>query len=269
MNNKGLQSKKTDLQLSPNDDADIKSRRKMESLPSGVFLIEDVLEIKGSGALTFVMCDMWLIQLFELETGELSFMNGADHIRPDSKRFGIFYPPFAIVRTCFKDARGCWTGLVANKALPEKFMTVPMMFETDFTESLQSVKQVEEILNSCRNRQSIEINSKLSLLSVKAKRLIGENYLAHPSIARIAAQLGVTHEHLSRRFKHDFGLSPSAYCHQVRIAAATFRLAKGEKIADVSEDVGYNELSRFYKQFRKATKSTPGYCQAPEKRNRA
>ncbi|MCA1638096.1 MAG: AraC family transcriptional regulator, partial [Acidobacteria bacterium] len=75
------------------------------------------------------------------------------------------------------------------------------------------------------------------------------------------------HPHLTRQFNSDFGISPSAYCHQMRITDATFRLAKGEEIIDISQDVGYNDLSNFYKQFRKARAQTPGYCRAPNKRN--
>lgn len=264
MNNKTLRSNKLDLQLNLRDGADIQSRRKMELSAGGAFLIEDVVEIKGAGAMTFVMCDAWLFELFELEAGEYSFMSGVECVRPRRKRFGTFYPPFAIMRVCVEDVRGRWAGMAATTALNEKFMAAPMLFETDFTEAPKSVGQVEEILNSSYHRQSIEMNPTPSLLSMKAKRLIDENYLIHPSISKLAARLGVTHAHLTRQFKRDFGLSPSAYCHQLRIADATFRLAKGEEIIAISQDVGYNDLSRFYKQFRKATTKTPGYCQAPK-----
>ena len=91
--------------------------------------------------------------------------------------------------------------------------------------------------------------------------LLGSNYLVHPSIARIAARLNVTHAHLSRQFKRDFGMSPSAYLHQLRLADAPLRLARGEEIVNVSMEVGYNVLSRFYKQFRKNTSTSPGACQ--------
>ena len=87
-----------------------------------------------------------------------------------------------------------------------------------------------------------------------------ENYLVYPSIARIADRLKVSHEHLSRQFKKDYALTPSAYLHKLRVAEATFRLALGEEIVDISLDVGYNDLSRFYKQFRKATRTSPAVC---------
>ena len=253
--------KETDLQ------SNIQSNRKMELSTEGAFVIEDVLEFNGSGAMTFVMCDVWLIELFELEAGELYYMKGGEPVRPNRKRFGIFYPPFTIMRVCYKDVRGLWKGMAAAEPLPEKLIASPMIFETDFNQPLKSIAQVIEILKTSYNRQSIEMNPTPSLLSIKARKLIDENYLIRPSIARIAARLGVTHAHLTRQFKRDFGLSPNVYCNQLSIADATFRLARGEEIINVSQDVGYNDLSRFYKQFNKATTKTPGYCQSPKKRN--
>ena len=55
--------------------------------------------------------------------------------------------------------------------------------------------------------------------------------------------------------------SPSSYLHKLRLADAPLRLARGEQIVNVSLDAGYNDLSRFYKQFRKTTKTSPGVCQ--------
>ncbi|HLM60920.1 MAG TPA: AraC family transcriptional regulator [Pyrinomonadaceae bacterium] len=256
-----------DLQLNPDDGADVNARRKLELLSSGAFLIEDDVKIKSSRNITFMMCEAWLLGLFELKTGNYSFMRGGEQVHPKTRHFGIFYPPFAIMRVCVEDIRGHWAGMAATIRLPEKFMAVPILFETTFTAPPKSVEQVEEILNSSYNRQSIELNPMPSLLSIQVKRLIDENYLALPSIAGIASRLGVTHAHLTRQFKSDFGLSPSAYSHQMRITDATFRLARGEEIIDIAQDVGYNDLSNFYKQFRKAKAQTPGYCRAPKKRN--
>jgi AraC-like DNA-binding protein len=64
-------------------------------------------------------------------------------------------------------------------------------------------------------------------------------------------------------------MTPSAYLRQLRVADATFRLSKGEPIIEVSGDVGYNDLSRFYKQFRRQTTKTPGFCQTLLKSRRA
>ncbi|MFN2392415.1 MAG: hypothetical protein ABR566_10660, partial [Pyrinomonadaceae bacterium] len=61
-----------DLQLILNDSAHVKARRKLELLSSGAFLIEDDVKIKGSHYITFMMCEAWLLELFELEAGHYS-----------------------------------------------------------------------------------------------------------------------------------------------------------------------------------------------------
>lgn len=236
------------------------ARRKTKFLPDGSYLFEDKLEVKGTLTAKVITCAAWLLELYELQSGELFFISGEAHVRPRTKCFGVFYPPFTISQFCFKNTRGHLVGVAATASLPAELMTVPVVFETSFLELPSGAAQVIEIVRSGKSRQAIAMNPKPSLLSLKAKKLIDVNYLAYPSIARVAARLNVTHEHLSRQFKRDFQLSPSNYLRQLRVADAPLRLARGEEIINVSQDVGYNDLSRFYKQFRKTTNTSPGAC---------
>ena len=104
------------------------------------------------------------------------------------------------------------------------------------------------------------LNPSPSSLALETKRLVDEQYLNNPAIAGIATKVGVSHEHLSRTFKKEFGLSPRNYLHKLRVADAALFLASGEEIINVSQHVGYNDLSRFYTQFRKTTYTSPGVC---------
>jgi AraC-like DNA-binding protein len=38
------------------------------------------------------------------------------------------------------------------------------------------------------------------------------------------------------------------------------RLSQGEKILDVGYEVGFNDTTRFYEDFRKVTGTSPGKC---------
>jgi len=246
----------------------IVTRRKTDFLPDGAYFFEEELNVEGVFTAKIITCKAWLIEFYDLNAGEIYFLKGEKQIRPDTKHFGVFYPPFTISQVGFKNPEGSLRGIAAIESLPEKFLSAPIMFETALTKSPESVKDVAEILDSAKSPQTIEINPKPSLLSLRAKRLIDENYLVYPAIARVADKIGVTHEHLSRQFKRDYGLSPSAYLHQLRLADAPLKLANGEEIINVSQDVGYNDLSRFYKQFQKNTKTSPGVCQTMMKPNR-
>lgn len=235
------------------------ARRRAELLPDGAYLFEDELAVKGLVTTTIITCSAWLLELYELRTGEVFLSSGKARIHPGAQRFGVFYAPFSITQLSLNNSQGRFWGVASTQQLPAEFRT-PVIFAVDSIAAPASVNQVIEILASASNRQSIDLSPGASELSRKAKTLIDENHLAYPSIARIAERLGVSHAHLSRRFKSDFGMSPSDYFRRLRVADAPLRLARGEEIISVSEDVGYNDLSRFYKQFRKTTNTSPGAC---------
>ncbi len=232
----------------------------MKLLPDGAYAIGGEISIPGEGVSPFVVGAGWLLEVMELKSGEYFFFSDGEKVPLRSKRFGIFYPPFSLVKLRVKDLKGKFTGIGGFTDVPAAFPKEALIFETDFAGQFTGSEQALEILHASRNKTSIAINTKPSLLSIGAKRLIDENYQVFPSITRIAARLKVSPEHLSRQFKRDYELNPSSYLHQVRLAEATFKLSIGEEIAAISYDVGYNDLSRFYKQFRKATKTSPANC---------
>jgi AraC-like DNA-binding protein len=232
----------------------------MHTRSDGLFFFSDSIEIAGSGSSFFVFGAAWLLEILDLSTGEYFFESDGGEVRPRGRCFGIYYPPFTMVRGSASDIKGRVEGIGAVTAPPEGLPNAPVIFETNFKGPFTHSAQAAEVFRASSEIQSIEFNSKASLLSLKAKKLIDENYQIHPSIARIAARLEVSPEHLSRQFKRDFEMSPSGYLHKLRVAEATHKLSLGEEIIDISMDVGYNDLSRFYKQFRKATKTSPGDC---------
>jgi len=243
---------------------DLPERRKTENLAGGLYYFEDELQINGALEARVVTAAGWLLEIPEIEAGEISFFVDDREIRPRFSRPAIFYPPFSITRPSFRNVRANLKGIAGTGALPEKFAGKAFVFAAGAARFPKSAAAVVEFLDARRDFLMVEAHPNASLLSLRAKRLIDENYRAFPSIARVAARLEVSHEHLTRQFKRDFRCSPSAYLHQLRIADAAFRLARGEPIIDVSGEVGYNDLSRFYKQFRKSTARAPGFCKAPK-----
>lgn len=238
--------------------ATLPGRLRTEFLSDGAYLFHDELS-GGMLDATVITCAAWLLELYELKSGDAAFEVGTKKVRPTSNCFGVFYPPFSLTRPCFKNPQGQLIGIAASSDLPAELLSPPVVFDTAFCSPGSALEAISLVRNGA-NRQPIDPCAAASSLSVKAKRLIDENYLAYPSIARIAERVGVSHAHLSRQFKGDFDMSPSEYFRRLRVADAPLRLARGEEIVNVSLDVGYNDLSRFYKQFRKTTNSSPGSC---------
>ncbi len=237
----------------------------MELLPDGSFSISDTLDIAGEGISPFAIGAGWLLEIISVRSGELYFVRDDEEIRPRSRRFGIFYPPFSIVRMAVRELKAGLMGVGAIKPI-DGLPDFPLIFDTDFDGPISIGTDAIRILAAAPEKHLIELNSKPSLISIRAKRMIDENYHIYPSIARVAARLNVTHAHLSRQFKRDYEMSPSNYLHRLRMAEATYKLMKGEEIIEVSADVGYNDLSRFYKQFRKSTRTSPAACRDSSER---
>ena len=234
------------------------ARRRAALLSDDSYLFEDELP-EGLIDATVITCSAWLLELYELESGAVGFVVDTKQVRSANKCFGVLYPPFSLTRLSFQNPRGHVIGIAGSQDLPDELLVSPILFDTSFV-SPNSAAAAIDVIRAGTNRQSVDAFPFASLLSQNAKQLIDENHLAYPSIARIAQRLGISHAHLSRQFKKDFGMSPSEYLRKLRVADAPLRLARGEEIINVSFDVGYNDLSRFYKQFRKTTNTSPGVC---------
>jgi AraC-like DNA-binding protein len=240
--------------------AALPSRLRTSLLSDGTYLFEDELA-EGVLEVAVITCSAWLLELYELKSGSVGFVVDTKKVRPAHNCFGVLYPPFSLTRVSFQNPRGRVIGIAGSVDLPAEFLSSPLLFNTSFV-SMGSAAAAIDLIRAGTNRHSVKACPSASLLSQKAKRLIDENHLAYPSIARIAQRVGVSHAHLSRQFRKDFGMSPSEYLRKLRVADAPLRLARGEEIINVSFDVGYNDLSRFYKQFRKTTNTSPGVCKS-------
>jgi AraC-like DNA-binding protein len=231
----------------------------MRILDDGSCPFHDRLEIRGEGRGPFTVGAAWLVEVFSIESGEFFFVNDQMDLRSATSRFAVYYSPFSIVETITSRLTADVFGTGAFKVFPG-LPDEPLMFETDRLEPFKSASDAVEFVRTAADPIPITVNRSPAPLSLAAKKIIDQNYSESFSIASVAKRLDVSHAHLSRQFRHDFHLSPKEYVHHLRAAEARYMLQKGERIIDVSEDVGYGDLTRFYKQFRKRMNSTPGRC---------
>jgi AraC-like DNA-binding protein len=99
-------------------------------------------------------------------------------------------------------------------------------------------------------------------LAAAAKRCLDERCESTIRMAEVARSVGTSAATLSRVFKRELGLSPLLYRHHVQMMASIVALCRGKSIIDTAFDVGFSDLGRFYKQFRKLMKATPAAYRA-------
>lgn len=92
----------------------------------------------------------------------------------------------------------------------------------------------------------------------EAVKLLSENLQEPPSVADIAAHLGVSPRHVERIFKQATGKSPSLYFRQLRMEAARqIVLYSNDHLREVAGSVGYGSVQVFTKHYRAAFGLSP------------
>jgi AraC-like DNA-binding protein len=239
----------------------VRARRKVETLPGGLVWIEEEMEVEGRLEGCIVSGGGWLFELHSLSAGEIYYVQDGARVRVEARRFGLLYAPHSITEIVLEDVRSFWVGVAAAGRVPHGRESRPVLVEVEERAHASNPLEVLEALTATRASRPIERCTRPSPLSLKTKRALDESYCdPDSSIAQIAARLKVSHSHLTRQFKRDYGMPPLLYRDQLRASDAMLRLSRGEKIIEVSGDVGYNDLGRFYKQFRKLTHASPGSC---------
>lgn len=77
-------------------------------------------------------------------------------------------------------------------------------------------------------------------------------------VSRLAASLGVTRQHLARRFAEHVGVTPKTFCRVVRLWSV-LRSTNGGRVnwAALAADLGYSDQSHLVAEFRSLTGLTP------------
>jgi AraC-like DNA-binding protein len=88
--------------------------------------------------------------------------------------------------------------------------------------------------------------------------LIQQRYWDQLSLGELARHVGMSRHRLSHRFREVLGVTFRGYLLQVRLERAKALLAAGHhSITEVAHDVGFGDLPRFDKMFKRYTGVTP------------
>jgi AraC-like DNA-binding protein len=222
----------------------------IKQLEDGSFWIQGELSTPPAGIQgPMIIGAGWMLEMVRVNGGK--------------RTFGLFLAPFGIVEFDIPEFREIgkaeFVGL-SRTDNPPHWLQASTLFDMKQTALPESPKELLGLFARPLPGTPIEAAPEVSALSAKAKRRICETYREGIPISEIARELGVSHAHLTRQFKRDFGFTPISYRHRLRASDATGRLFRGDDILDVGQEVGFNDTSRFYKDFRKITGTSPGKC---------
>jgi AraC-like DNA-binding protein len=108
-------------------------------------------------------------------------------------------------------------------------------------------------------RLEISANPHKSEVVDKIKENIQENYKKEISLDHLAQFVGHSKNYLCKTFKENTGMTINLYLNKVRIdKAAELLVNTNLDIAEISHDVGYNNIYHFIKTFKKIVGTSPG-----------
>jgi AraC-like DNA-binding protein len=198
--------------------------------------------------------------------GRLAYLQGRARIAVP-KRFAIFLPPFTVVQAALERCDVSTVGVAFRPPPAPGLPSAPVLIPFDEAPVPATPEEVIRLVREAHDTVDIGRTSNPLPLAMHAKSIVDSEYGASLTIAAVARRLRTSSAVLSRSFRQTYGIPPIRYRHHVRIMDALLRLADGELPIAVSQDVGFEDLSRFYKILRQVACAPPGIYRPHRSRN--
>lgn len=247
-------SEESDFTMALPGGGSLHAHRRVRPLPEGLTWIEEQMEVDGVLSGAFATGPGWIFELHTVAAGSVSFLQDGVSVPIVQPRFGLLYAPYSITELRFENVKTSWVGVAGQSAAGGESLVI----DVDAEARPATPAELLAMIGARCEARSVERCPRPSPAVRKAKAALDDSYRSTPSIASLAARIGVSHPHLTREFKRELGMTPMAYRHALRASEAAGRLSQGESIVDVAGSVGYEDLGRFYKSFRKALHAAPG-----------
>lgn len=230
--------------------------RRVVQIAHGLLRIEQDLQLSRPVVGTDASGPVCVIAHVRVARGSVVYLRGTVRITAP-RSFTLILPPFTIVQASL-DARAVKSIAVVFRPLASDPLPMqPVMFPSD-ADGVPDTRAVLLLLRTAGDATDVGRPVDPSPTAANTKAIIDAEYGMPLDIGAMARRLVVSPAALSRRFKQAYGVPPVRYRHHVRVMDALARLAAGEAPAEVFQDVGFDDLSRFYKIFRKVACGAPG-----------
>lgn len=176
----------------------------------------------------------------------------------------FFIPAHSIVRWQLPAGVLTWQALISTKKIGSPFVE-PMALAADIRlDEVTSEETVEAWLKLAKPLGKIGVALSHSVIAEKTKLWIDEHFQSETKISDIASTLGVSNAYVTKEFKKSFGMSPLEYRNKKRIYKAMQLYMFQNNIANkvVAHEVGFNEYSRFTKNFHHMMNASPSEFKA-------
>lgn len=207
---------------------------------------------------SIVSSNQWIFARVAKQKGTIFFSR--KNREPESVITGDFFDlvlsPFSLVEIHTADAEFTARGfLLTDLEMPENLPAIICATDQPFPMNKVDLKS---LMARATDTRFVHIVPNSTVVE-KARQYIDSNYMKAPSLFDVADELDIAPSSLSRAFRRELGLPPLRYRHKLQIMDAVSQLSGGKPIANVAMEVGFADLSRFYKIFKSLMHLAPGH----------
>ncbi|OMH38892.1 helix-turn-helix domain-containing protein [Motiliproteus sp. MSK22-1] len=150
--------------------------------------------------------------------------------------------------------------VITVTSLLRELMLAMVEFDTLYDEEGPEGRLVNVFLDQLKTIPETPLN--LPYPESKPLQHIAETLRSNPADQRSmdhwSMELGTSSRTLARHFRQETGMTFGQWRQQARLLAAITRIAQGDSVSNISQDLGYESQSAFITMFRKALGKTPG-----------
>ncbi|WP_162670708.1 AraC family transcriptional regulator [Gemmata massiliana] len=233
-------------------------RRKVRFVRGGLVGMSEEITVPVAHRAVMGTGPYWFFARIERDAGAIGCQRPDEVAWVPFDRFCWFLPPYSLVELRFQEFHCVSTGVFCSGPLPEGVGNEPILFEAPVDPSPETPEAIAALVVGAGKSIQISRSQTPTALGSACKNVIDRHFDSAVPLSELAQALHVCPTQFSRAFKRDYGVPPRVYRHRLRVLHAIMKLLAGDKIAQVGFDVGFGDLSRFYKQFRAITRTSPG-----------
>ena len=177
-----------------------------------------------------------------------------------------FIPPFSIVEWHLNSGPLKFNVYMGRGPLPIDMPQSAFSFLWTLEAAPTTIPEIFSLVRQATQTVLIGKEEGCSAVATRTKKLIDETFNEDLSISDIGKQLGYSNPSMTRAFRKCYGLPPIAYRNKLRIFESMFVMAaNGRSVMATASEVGFKDLSRFNKNFRRQIRAVPSKFRAPWK----
>lgn len=232
----------------------------------GLLRIEQRVRVRSRTVGTDVSGPACTLARIDLRRGTLSYLGSSVRVSAPAVCL-VVLPPLSIVQAVLEHCDVTSLAVAFRTPWHADLPPHPALLPWDTAGALPAPSDRRALVRLAREGHDIGRAAVPDSLAARGKTIIDAEYGTPVAIGQVAERLGTSPAAFSRAFRAAYGVPPVRYRHQVRIVDALTRLADGAAPIDVAADVGFEDLSRFYKIFRLVACASPGAYRLSRSRN--